>query len=177
MAGTAAPGEERLSDPSSPPLNGQTFLSDGILLFADGALAPDVTVLSHDFYMWVGDVGLKYRGLAVNVELFSRWLNNFDATGPLPLSSIHDWGLDASLGYFLWRQVLELYGRSSFVVGSFRTSIEGAVGANWYPFDTRQAWLNFEAIAIKDSPYGGGYYVYSAGQSGILLQSQFLVRF
>jgi hypothetical protein len=177
MAGTAAPGEERLSDPASPPLNGQTFLSDGILLFAEGALAPDVTVLSHDVFMWVGDAGLKYRGLAVNVELFSRWLGNFEATGPLPISSIHDWGLDASLGCFLWRQVLELYGRSSFVIGEFRTSVEGAVGANWYPFDTRQAWLNVEAIAIEDSPYGGGYYVYSAGQTGVLLQSQLLVRF
>jgi hypothetical protein len=48
---------------------------------------------------------------------------------------------------------------------------------HFYPFDTRQVWLNFEAMGIKDSPFGSVLYVYSAGQTGLLLQSQFLLRF
>ena len=55
--------------------------------------------------------------------------------------------------------------------------IEGAGGFNWYPFGTRQVALNAEAIAIKDSPYQSVLYVYSSGQTGVLFQSQFLVRF
>jgi hypothetical protein len=90
---------------------------------------------------------------------------------------MYDWGFETSLGYFVLRSQLELYLRSSLVVGPYKKPIEGSIGANWYPFDTRQAWLNLEAIAIKDSPYGGGYYVYSVGQTGLLLQSQFLLRF
>lgn len=174
---TFAP-EDRLSDlDTTLPENSQTFLSDGTLLFETGALAPDVTVRLADFYLWAGDVGLKYRGLAVNFELFQRWINDLVADGPLPLGSVFDWGFDASVGYFVLRRKLEVYGRASLVTGSFKTPVEGSVGVNWYPFDTRQVWLNLEAIGIKDSPYGGGYYVYSVGQTGFLFQSQLLVRF
>jgi len=170
--------EDRLSDLSvAAPENSQTFLSDGNLLFATGGVASGVTVREASHYLWVSDAGLKYRGLAFNVEFFQRWMNRFVADGPLPVSSMYDWGLDASLGYFLLRSQLELYLRGSLVVGAYKKPIEGSVGANWYPFDTRQVWLNLEAIGIKDSPYGGGYYVYSVGQTGLLLQSQFLLRF
>jgi hypothetical protein len=104
-------------------------------------------------------------------------MNNFEADGPLPVDHLNDWGFDASLGYFVLRRRFELYGRGSRVAGKYRKPVEGSGGFNWYPFDTRQVWINFEAIAIRDSPYSGGYYVYSVGQSGALFQSQFLVRF
>ena len=106
-----------------------------------------------------------------------RCHGGFEADGPLPVNSIYDWGFEASLGYFVLRHKVEAYGRTSVVFGSYETPYEGAVGVNWYPFDTSQVWLNFEAIGIKDSPYGGGYYVYSVGQTGFLFQSQFLLRF
>jgi hypothetical protein len=170
--------EDRLSDLSeAAPENSQTFISDGNLLFATGGVATGVTIQRASQYLWTGDAGLKYRGLAFNVEFFQRWMNRFVADGPLPISSIHDWGFDTSLGYFVLQSQLEIYLRSSFVVGLYKKPIEGSIGANWYPFNTNQVWLNFEAIAIKDSPYGGGYYVYSVGQTGLLLQSQLLLRF
>jgi hypothetical protein len=170
--------EDRLSDLSvASPENNATFISDGNLLFATGGVATGVTIRQASHYLWVSDAGLKYRGLAFNVELFQRWMNRFVADGPLPISSMHDWGFETSLGYFVMRSQLELYLRSSLVVGRYKKPVEGAVGANWYPFGTRQVWLNLEAVGIKDSPYGGGYYVYSVGQTGFLLQSQFLLRF
>jgi hypothetical protein len=179
-AGTAftyAP-EDRLSDLATPsPLNNATFLSDGLLLFATGALAPNVTVERAKHYLWAGDLGFKFKGLAVNFELHQRWLNDFVADGPLPLDSIHDWGFEASVGYFVLRRRLEIYGRTSLVAGSFATPVEGGGGITWYPFATRHMWLNLEALAIDGSPYGGGYYVYSVGQTGFLLQSQFMLRF
>ena len=58
-----------------------------------------------------------------------------------------------------------------------RDAIEGGGGVHLYPFDTRNVWLNLEGMGIKDSPYGSVYYVYSAGQTGFLLQSQFMLRF
>jgi hypothetical protein len=174
---TFAP-EDRLSDLSTAnPENNATFLSDGGLLFETGSLAPDVTVQRAHFYLLTGDIGLKYRGLAVNVEFFGRWLNDFVADGPLPVQSIAEWGFDASAGYFVLRHQLEVYLRSSLVVGSFKTPVEGSAGLNWYPFNTRQVWINLEAIAVKDAPTASGYYAYAVGQTGLLLQSQFLLRF
>jgi hypothetical protein len=61
--------------------------------------------------------------------------------------------------------------------GPFATAFEEGGGLHWYPFGTRQVWLNFEAMAIRDSPYGSVLYFYSAGQTGVIMQSQFLLRF
>src|SRR5581483_12253242 len=110
--------EDRLSELAlSSPENNSIFISDGTLLFATGALAPNVTILLASYYLWAADAGIKYRGLAFNVELYQRWLNNFSADGPLPLSSMRDWGFDSSLGYYVLRSRLELYLRSSSIRG------------------------------------------------------------
>ena len=170
--------EDRLSDlATSTPENNSTYMSDGTLLFETGALADAVTVSLANFYLWAIDAGIKYRGLAFNVELSQRWLNNFTADGPLPISNMYDLGLDASLGYFVLPKRLETYVRSSMVRGPFRTGWEAAVGFHWFPFNTRGVWLSAEAIRIERSPYGSVLYVYSAGQTGWLFPAQFLVRF
>jgi len=56
-------------------------------------------------------------------------------------------------------------------------SLEGSVGFHWHPFGTRWVWLNAEVIGIKDSPYGSVPYVYSAGQTGVPIPVQVLLRF
>jgi len=169
--------EDRLSDLSTAsPENNSTYISDGTLLFGTGALAPNATIERANFFLLAVDAGFKLRGLALNVELYQRWLNDFDADAALPLSSLHDWGFEASAGYFVLTSYLEVYARTSLIHGRFATSYEGAGGVNWYPFHTGQAWINLEAVGIERSPFGGTLYVYSAGQTGFLLQSQFLLR-
>jgi hypothetical protein len=170
--------EDRLSDLSTAsPENNTTFISDGRLLFETGALAPNVTIDLANFYLWAIDAGIKYRGLAFNAEVYQRWLNKFRADGPLPLSSMYDWGFEASLGYFVLHSKLETYLRSSLNKGPFATGVEGALGFHFYPVGTRNVWLSAEVIAIKNSPYGSVLYIYSAGQTGFLFPVQFLLRF
>src|SRR5262249_49648104 len=94
--------EDRLSDLSTAsPENNSIFISDGTLLLETGALAPGVTVQLADYYLWSIDGGIKYRGLSFNTEWYLRWLNTFLADGPVPISSMFDWGFEASLGYFV----------------------------------------------------------------------------
>jgi hypothetical protein len=177
--GTAftAAREDRLSDlAEAGPENNATFISDGLFLFETGSLAPNVTIAIADFYLWAVDAGMKYKGLALNVEFYFRWLNRFIADGPLPMNSMFDWGYDASAGYFLAKS-WELFLRSSLIVGPFATALEESVGFNWYPFDTRQVWINAEVAYVHKSPYGGGYYMYSVGQTGWVFPLQFLLRF
>jgi hypothetical protein len=170
--------EDRLSDlAEGQPENNSIFISDGTLLFATGALAKDVTISLANYYLGAVDAGVKYRGLAVNAEAYMRWLNDFTADGPLPIASMFDWGMEASAGYFVIRNYLEPYGRTSFIVGPFKKAAEGAGGLNFYPLGTRGVWLNIEGIGISNSPYQSVLYVYSVGQTGFLLQSQFLLRF
>jgi len=169
--------EDRLSDLSEAgPENNATFISDGLFLFQTGALAPNVTISLANFYLWAIDGGIKYRGFAFNVEFYLRWLNQFTSDGALPISSMFDWGYDSSVGYFVVGS-LELFARSTLVHGPFATAIEESVGATWYPFKTRQVWINAEAVGIRNCPYAGGYYMYSVGQTGFVVPAQFLVRF
>ncbi len=170
--------EDRLSDLSKAhPENNSTFMSDGTLLFETGSLAPDITVQNATVFIAAVDVGFKLRGLALNAEFYYRYLNEFEADGPLPLTSMRDLGFEASLGYFVLRRRLEVYARTSLIDGPFATPFEAGGGVHWYPFNTRQVWLNLEVMGIKDCPYGSIYYAYSAGQTGLLVQSQFLLRF
>ena len=169
--------EDRLSDLSvAAPENNVTFISDGLFLFETGSLAPNVTIARANYALWAIDAGIKYRGFALNTEFYMRWLNHFVADGPLPINSMFDWGFDASGGYFVVRP-LELFVRSSVIVGPFATAVEGSFGFNWYPFNTRQVWINAEGIAIRKCPYTSGYYSYSVGQTGFVLPVQFLLRF
>ena len=72
---------------------------------------------------------------------------------------------------------MELFLRSRWSKDRSGPAVEGAVGFNWYPFDTRQVWINAEVAYIWKSPYGGGYYMYSVGQTGVVIPVQFLLRF
>jgi len=170
--------EDRLSDLSqSTPENNSTYMSDGTLLFGTGTLAPGVTMSLASVYIYAADLGIKYRGLAFNTEWTMRWLDKFEADGPLPIASMFDWGYDASLGYFVVKKRWEPYLRSSLVHGPFATGVEGAIGSHWYPFRTREVWLSAEIIAIANCPYSSALYIYSSGQTGLLFPAQALVRF
>ena len=131
------------------PENVAIYNSDGVLFFATGSLAPGVTVEFGNYYMWAQDFGFKYRGLAFNGQYFFRWLNDFRADGPLPLSETFDHGFEASVGYFVVPKTFELYGRTSAVFGEFRDSSEYAVGFNWHPWQNRGFRLIGEANRVQ----------------------------
>ena len=170
--------EDRLSDvETASPENNSTYMSDGTLLFGLGTVAPNVTISLASVYIAALDAGIKYRGWALNTEWYARWLNRFTADGALPIASMFDWGFEASLGYFVLRSKLETYLRSSLIHGPFDTGVEGAVGFHWYPFPTRQVWISAEAIGISHCPYTSVLYIYSSGQTGLLVPVQLLLRF
>src|SRR5258708_22079018 len=83
--------EDRFSNlDQSSPENTSLYNSDGVLTFSTGAFAPGVTVDKATYRMWAADAGIKWNGLAVNGQYFMRWLNDFEADGPLPLASTYD---------------------------------------------------------------------------------------
>jgi hypothetical protein len=57
-------------------------------LFAQAA-----TVTCSSIYrVFAVDAGLKYRGVFLQTEFYARHLRNFEADGPLPVTSISDKG-------------------------------------------------------------------------------------
>gem|GEM_PF-150004 len=150
---------------------------DGVLTFATGAFAPGVTVDDALYKMWAIDGGIKWNGFAANGQYFTRWLNDFVADGPLPLTSTFDHGFELTAGHFVVPKKLQLYARGSMVFGEFKNSSEYGGGARWYFLPTERMWLNAELIKVNHAPYGGAFTPYTAGMNGWTPMLQALLAF
>jgi hypothetical protein len=170
--------EDRFSNlDQSSPENTALHNSDGVLTFSTGAFAPGVTVDNATYTMWAIDGGLKRRGLAVNGQYFFRWIDNFQADGPLPLDSTYDHGFELSAIYFISPQKFALYGRGSYVFGEFNDSWEYAGGVKWHFLPTERLWLNFELMRVEKVPYSGTFTPYTSGLSGWVPAIQSILAF
>ena len=170
--------EDRFSNlDQSSPENTSLYNSDGVLTFSTGAFAPGVTVDKATYQMWAIDGGLKWKGLAVNGQYFMRWLNDFRADGPLPVSSTFDHGFELVVGDFVIPRKLMLYGRGSMVFGEFGDSWEAAAGAKWYFLPTERMWMSAELMRAVDVPYSGTFTPYTAGMSAWVPMIQAILAF
>jgi hypothetical protein len=170
--------EDRFSNlDQSSPENTSLYNSDGVLTFSTGAFAPGVTVDKATYRMYAIDGGLKWNGLAVNGQYFFRWLNDFEADGPLPLTSTFDHGGELSASYFVIPQKLIVYGRESRVYGQFGNSWEYAGGVKWHFLPTERLWLNAEVMRVHKVPYTGAFTPYNAGLNGWVPMIQTILAF
>jgi hypothetical protein len=170
--------EDRFSnlDVSSPE-NTALYNSDGVLTFSTGAFAPGVTVTNALYKMWAIDGGVKYNGLAVNGQYFMRWLSDFEADGPIPVTGTFDHGYELSASYFVVPRKLAVYGRGSQVFGQFGNSYEYAGGAKWHFLPTERLWLNAELMRVNRAPYSGAFTPYTAGMNGWAPMVQTIIAF
>jgi hypothetical protein len=171
--------ENRFSDlDQSSPENTSIYNSDGVQAFATGAFAPGVTLQDATYKMWAVDGGLKWNGLAVNGQYFVRWLGDFVADGPLPLTSTFDHGGELSAGYFVKPKKLMPYIRASWVRGQFANPYEYGAGLKWYVVPrTERLWFNTEVFRISRAPYAGAFTPYTAGMTGWVPMVQALLAF
>jgi hypothetical protein len=170
--------EDRFSNlDQSSPENTSLYNSDGVLTFSTGAFAPGVTVDNATYRMWAIDGGLKHNGLAVNGQYYFRWLNDFKADGPLPISSTFDHGFELSVGKFVLPKKVMLYARGSMVLGQFGNSHEYAGGLKWHLLPTERMWLSAEIMRIWKVPYSGTFTPYTAGMTGWAPMIQSVIAF
>ena len=170
--------EDRFSNlDQSNPDNTSIYNSDGVLAFSTGAFAPGVTLDKATYRMWAIDGGLKYNGLAVNGQYFFRWLNDFQADGPLPVSSTFDHGFELSVGRFIKPRKLMVYARGSMVFGQFGNAHEYAGGLKWHLLPTERFWLSAELMRIWKVPYSGTFTPYTAGMTGWAPMIQSVIAF
>jgi hypothetical protein len=174
--------EERFTDATTGATGNTTIkLADSLNVFDTGALAPGVTVQAVDYRILSFDAGVKYRGIFVQTEIYTRWLDDFVADGPLPVASIVDRGFYIQGAFFPVPKTLELYGATSQIFGDkdagFGDSSEYLVGANLYPWNTRNHRLNFQVIDVNRSPVSSTFGYYVGGQTGTTYSAAFSVFF
>jgi hypothetical protein len=170
--------EDRFSNlDQSSPENTSLYNSDGVLTFSTGAFAPGVTVDQATYRLWAVDGGLKWNGLAVNGQYFVRWLNDFEADGPLPLASTMDHGAEISAGQFVSPKKVMVYARGSWVRGQFGDSHEVGGGVKYHFLQTERLWVNAELFRIRGAPYSGAFTPYTAGMTGWVPMVQTVLAF
>ena len=170
--------EDRFSNiDQTNPENTALHNSDGVLTFSTGAFAPDVTVEQAQYRMYAVDGGVKWNGLAVNGQYFFRWVDDFNADGPIPIDSMFDHGFELSASYFVLPKKLALYARGSVVFGEFRDSWEYAGGVKWHFLPTERMWLNAELMNVHNAPYTGTFTPYVSGLDGWVPTIQAILAF
>jgi len=127
--------------------------------------------------MWAADAGIKWNGLAVNAQYFVRWLNDFEADGPVPIASTLDHGAELSAGYFIAPKEWMIYGRGSWVRGEFGDSYEYGGGIKWHFLPTERLWLNGEVFKVHKAPYSGAFTPYTTGMTGWVPMLQTVLAF
>jgi hypothetical protein len=174
--------EQRYTDDVTGTTGNTTLkLADSLNVFELGALAPGVTVQQVDYRILSFDAGVKYRGVFLQSEIYTRWLDHFVADGPVPMSSIVDQGFYIQGAFFPVPKKLELYGATSQIVGDkdagFDNSSEYLAGLNFYPADTRNHRLNVQVMDVNRSPVSSTFGYYTGGQDGTTVSVAFSVFF
>ena len=170
--------EDRFSNlDQSSPENTSLYNSDGVLSFATGAFAPGVTLNVATYKLWSIDGGVKWNGLAINGQYFMRWLDDFEADGPMPLASTYDHGAEISAGFFVKPKKVMLYGRGSWVRGQFADCHEFGGGVKFHYLPTERLWMSGEVFKINRAPYSGAFTPYTAGMSGWVPMIQTVLAF
>ncbi len=170
--------EDRFSNlDQSNPENTSIHNSDGVLAFSTGAFAPGVTVDEATYRMWAIDGGMKWRGLAINSQYYFRWLSDFIADGPMPVTSTFDHGGELSASYFIVPKKFMVYGRGSAIDGEFGNSWEYAGGFKWYFIPNQRVWLNGEIMRVNKAAYGSTITPYTGGMTGWVPVMQMIFSF
>lgn len=171
--------ENRFNNVGQPsPDNTQVRLSDGVLFFETGALAPGLTVLEATYDMAALDLGFKYKGFALHTEFYYRTLTNINAgsidpvtgayeQGVSPIDKITDMGYTLQALYMLVPKKLCIYAVNSMLIDEFnRNPNEYGGGVNIYPEKTRSWRINAQVMSVFKSAGGGTFGLYTSGQTG-----------
>lgn len=153
-------------------------LADGTRLNQVGALSPGVTVSGVDVFFYGVDLAAKYQGWSFDSEIFFRWLQDFEANGPLPVNTLMQRGFYVEGGKFIIPQRLDVNFRYSEVRGLVGGGSEYGVGFNYYPIkDNYKMKWSFDVIELDGSPLNNSSSDILVGDDGTLFRTQFQTEF
>jgi hypothetical protein len=157
--------------------NSQIRLSDGTLIFSPNAFNTGGQINKATYQMADFDTGIKYRGFSLEAEYYWRWVNDFNTTGFIPVSSLFDQGFQVQASAMILPRQLQFYVSGSQILGQYGNPWDATVGLNWFPFLKREMHINVEGIYLNHSPVGGVSYPYIVGGNGWLYNADVIVTF
>ena len=170
--------EDRQSQPGlEDPDNTQLRLSDGTLLFRPGAFNTDGRINRARYQMSSLDAGIKYRGLALEGEVYYRILDDFVTEGFIPVDEVKDHGYQLQASAMLVPRTWQVYLAHSKVYGDYGNPWDAALGVSWFPYRNSQFRLNGEFLYLDRSPVGNYSAPYIVGGNGPVVYANMEYRF
>jgi hypothetical protein len=157
--------------------NTQIRLSDGTRLFSPDPFNVGVNVEKATYKMLAVNGAFKYKGWHLEGEYYFRWVDDFKATGPLPVSSLFDHGFSLQGSTMIVRDFLQAYGSASVIWGQYGDPTEFGLGLNWFPFRRKEMRINNQLLFLDHSPVGGTSYPQAVGGTGVVFSTDFIVAF
>lgn len=157
--------------------NSQIRLSDGTLLFSADPFNNGTQINQATYQMAAANAGIKYRGWHLEAEFYHRWVDKFDATGPLPVDELDDKGYQIQASMMAIPKVLQPYVAYSEIQGEYGTPHDISVGANWFPFKRKEFRFSVQGLYLQDSPVGYSSVPFQVGGNGWAFTTDMVLAF
>jgi hypothetical protein len=146
--------------------NVQIRLSDGTIIFGDDPFLTGGTVNQARYRMLDLAAGMKWRGFSLEGEYYFRWVDDFDVTGTIPVTSLFDHGFQLYTSTMLQPDFLQAYISGSKIFGQYGAPWDVALGLNYFPHGRRTVRVNFQALYMHRSAVGYTAVPYQVGGKG-----------
>ncbi|HIL23283.1 hypothetical protein [Alcanivorax sp.] len=157
--------------------NSQIRLSDGTLIFQADPFNNGTAIDQATYQMAAANAGLKYRGWFLEAEFYHRWVDKFDANGPLPVDELDDKGYQVQASMMAIPKTLQPYVAYSEIQGEYGTPHDLSVGFNWFPFKRKEFRFNVQGLYLKDSPVGYSSVPFQLGGNGWAFTTDMVLAF
>ena len=123
------------------------------------------------------DGGVKYRGFALEGELYWRELSQFQGPGTATLPNLFDRGWQLQASYMVVPKTFQVYAGGSYINGGYGKPWDARVGVNWHPWHNRVFRWNTQAMYLQGSPVGYTSLTYNVGSKGYVFNTDFEMAF
>ncbi len=146
--------------------NSQIRLSDGTLLFSPNAFNTGGMINKATYDMLDLDAGIKWRGWSLEGEYYFRWLDDFQVTGTIPVTSLFDQGFQVYASTMLKPDYWQAYLSGSKIFGEYGDPWDLAAGLTYFPFGRKEVRINGQALYMDRSAVGYTAVPYVVGGTG-----------
>ncbi|MGH9334059.1 MAG: DUF3011 domain-containing protein [Vicinamibacteria bacterium] len=170
--------EDKQSQPGADGIeNSQIRLTDGSIIFTPSLFGPGIIVDRVKYQMTSLDAGIKYKGIALEGELYWRWLSDFRGINTQGVADIDDHGFQLQSSAMLVPKTIQAYLSGSAIRGIHGNASEVRAGVNWYVVRERGLRLNVEWLHLNNSPVGYTAVPYPVGGNGDVFTTTFEMNF
>jgi hypothetical protein len=166
--------EDKQSQPGTESIeNTQIRLSDGTGIFTPDIFGTGVAVQQVRYQMSSLDGGIKYKGLALEGEVYYRKLDSFEGVGTAGLRSLYDRGFQVQASAMLIPRTFQVYLAGSYIDGEYGDPWDIRAGVNWHPWQNRVFRVNSQVMYLDRSPVGYTSLTYNVGSKGVIFNTDF----